>query len=316
MSAVHDIADHPTAHQTHRRGLWQAPPERLAVVRIAVFSYAAVYLTIRSVTIIDIGDLPASRFDGVGGVFWLDSPLSPMVLGGLLVGTVVTCAMGALGWNYRLSAPAATLGVLVILSHRLSWGQVLHTENLIVMHTAILSVVPAADRWSLDHRRCRRRAESPSTYGWALQLMAAVVGLSYVVAAWAKIRNGGLDWISGEVLRNHIAHDNLRKHLLGDVSSPIAPLLLRHRWLFGPMAFGSIVVELAAPLAVLGSRRMRYRWVGAIWGFHAGILALMAILFPYQLLFFAFLPFIDGERLVSRAASVKRRVLASQREEV
>jgi len=82
------------------------------------------------------------------------------------------------------------------------------------------------------------------------------------------------------------------------------------------MALGSMVVELTAPLAVLGSRRMRFGWVGIVWGFHIGVLALMAILFPYQLLFVAFLPFVDGERLVSRANSLKRRVLASQIDEV
>lgn len=289
---------------------WTAPPERLAVMRVLAFAYGGIYVAARAPTIVDIGDLPTSRFDPVGGAAWLNGPVSPGWLTLAVLVTVLASMAGAAGWRYRATAPAAALGILFVLSHRLSWGQVLHTENLLVMHTLILAVTPAADAWSLDARRRRTSAriddEAPTVYGWALQLMAAVTALSYVVAAWAKLRNGGLDWISGDVLRNHIARDNLRKHLLGDASSPISPYLVGHAWLFAPMALVSMVVELAAPIAIVASTRLRHLWVGAAWAFHLGVLALMAIGFPYQLGFVAFVPFVDAERIVGRVGRTIR----------
>ena len=48
----------------------------------------------------------------------------------------------------------------------------------------------------------------------------------------AKLRLGGWAWTSGEALRDQVAVDNLRKHLMGSPMSPIAAPLLPHAWLF------------------------------------------------------------------------------------
>ena len=112
--------------------------------------------------------------------------------------------------------------------------------------------MPAADAWSLDAQRrsLGSRPTSPDEsevarweYGWALQTLALATILGYVLAAWAKARNGGLDWITGDVLRNHIAYDNLQKRFLGDPSSPLARFTVPYRWLFPPMAAASMVIE-------------------------------------------------------------------------
>jgi hypothetical protein len=59
-------------------------------------------------------------------------------------------------------------------------------------------------------------------------------------------------------------------------------------------------VELGAPVALLG-RRIAAAWAALAWSFHLGVLALMAIAFPYPLLGVAFLPFFRAERLRRRA---------------
>ena len=53
------------------------------------------------------------------------------------------------------------------------------------------------------------------------------------------------------------------------------------------------MVELGAPLA-LSSRRVAWLWVAAAWLFHIGILAAMAIVFPYQLSGIAYASFLAG----------------------
>ena len=49
----------------------------------------------------------------------------------------------------------------------------------------------------------------------------------------------------------------------------------------------TVVVELAAPVALLGGR-IRDVWVIAAWMLHAGIAALMLVVFPYPLFLVAF----------------------------
>ncbi len=289
------------------------PPERLAAVRIGVFAYAAVYTLVRSPTIVDVDGMNVDRFDPVGGAAWLSNPLSGGILVGLVALAVVACSAAAAGWRYQLSAPVGAAALLVVLSHRLSWGQVLHTENLVVLHTCVLAFTPAADAWSFDRRRAARRSgktssHDPSAHAWALWLLSAVTVSTYVIAAWAKLRIGGLDWVSGDVLRSHIAHDNLRKHLLGDPSSPFARFVVPHRWLFAPMAIAAMVLEAIAPIALLGLRRVRLAWTAAAWFFHAMVLVLMAIVFPYQLLGIAFLSFIDAEKIPDRAKRARARI--------
>lgn len=288
------------------------PARRLAYVRAAICAFATIYVTIRSTHLWAVTRLRDERFDPIGVVsIFLDSPTSGLVVGLTIAATVVTGVGASLGWRFRWTGPAFALLLLWVLSYRLSWGQVLHTENLMVLHVLVLGFSPSADAFSLDSRHGAPAADHRS-YGWALQLMTLLTALTYVIAAWAKIRNGGLDWMTGETLRNQIAYDNLRKHLLGDVHSAIGGWLTRYGWLFPPLATVSMVVEVGA-LAAVPRSRLREVWVAAAWLFHVGVLVLMAILFPYQLFGLAFLSLLPLERYVDQATS-RRRARGRRRE--
>jgi len=193
----------------------------------------------------------------------------------------VSSAALAAGWRTRLTGPSAALAVLAVATYRSSWGQLFHTEHLLVLHLLVLGA--ALGLAARDD-------------GFVLRLLAVVTVATYVVSAWAKLRTGGLDWISGDTLRNQIAYDNVRKEVLGAPSSPLAGLLVPHAWLFPPLAAATIAVELGAPLALLGARAARW-WAGAVWLFHLGVAALMAIVFAYPLSGVAFAPLLPVERL-------------------
>ena len=62
------------------------------------------------------------------------------------------------------------------------------------------------------------------------------------------------------------------------------------------MAAATVVIELAAPVALLGGR-IRTAWVLAAWLMHLGVLAFMLIGFPFPLVFVAFAPLYRVERL-------------------
>jgi hypothetical protein len=176
-----------------------------------------------------------------------------------------------------------------------------------VAHTAVLAIAPAAAVWSLDQRRQAGATPLPhSDYGWPLRLMTVLTVITYVLAGLAKVRHGGGDWVSGDVLRNLIAHDNLRKIVLGDVHSPIGGWLVSHRWLFPPMALASVIVELGAPVVFLGGR-VRRAWILTAWLFHLGVLALMAISFFYPLTGVAYASMLHPEVVMQRVGGRLRR---------
>ena len=303
--------------------LTPAPPERLAGLRVLVGTFTIVYLLVRLPHLIDVmrlaEDVP-ERFDPVGPLVLLDQPVSTSVAAVVLAVAILAGLAALVGWRWRISGPVFALGVLCVLSYRNSWGQIFHTENLVVLHLGILAVAPAADAWSLDARRMRRANRSTSVpqldprYGWPVQLMVIVVVVAYLLAGWAKLRASGLGWASGDALQNLVAHDALRKELVGDHASPFARLALRHDWVFPPMAALSLAVELLAPIALAGGR-LRLGWAVAAWVFHLGVLVVMGIMFPYQMFAVAFACFVAVESLPERWSRLGpvRRILDRQR---
>lgn len=293
------------------RYLAPAPPERLAVVRILVGTYATVWLLVRLPHLLDIAGFTGdARFDPVGPLWWLGDPLpGPISVTLVLVAPVAGLAF-ATGWRFRVTGPLFAVIFLAVTTYRSSFGQVWHAENLVALHLLVLALAPAADTVSLDRRRRSDVASPTSDHGWPLRLCTVVTVLAYVISGWAKLRTGGIDWITGDALRNHVAHDNLRKALLGDPWSPIGAFALRAGWLFPPMAAVSVLVELGAPVALLGGRLRRW-WAAAAWSFHVGVLALMAITFPYQLTGVAYASMFPVERLLRWRPGVRRQAVST-----
>ncbi|HEX7094567.1 MAG TPA: HTTM domain-containing protein, partial [Acidimicrobiales bacterium] len=288
------------------------PSERIAALRILVGLFGTVYVLVRVPYILDVAALPDARFEPVGVVRVLDEPLPMWSVQALLAVTAVLALTFTVGWLHRITGPAYAIALLATLSYSNSWQHVAHTENLLVLHTAALAIAPATLVWSLDARRAQRQApRQHSVSGWTVQLMSIITVLTYVVAGVAKVRHGGIDWVTGDVLRNLVAHDNLRKIVLGDAHSPIGGALVAHGWVFPPMAFAALLVELGAPLALLGLRASRV-WIVAAWLFHAGVLAVMAILFVYPLTGIAFASMLRPEALLRWMGAKVRRAASDE----
>lgn len=292
-----------------------APPERLATLRILTGVFAVAYLLIRLPVFLALGDR-RSGFDGVGLVSVLGGPVSSVVVDATIAATALTGIGFVLGWRFRVTGPLFALGMLALGSYRGSWGQLLHFENLMVLYLVIVAFSPAADTWSLDARR-RGRNDVPVTavestaYGFAIGLASLALVVTYVIAGIAKLRYGGLDWVVGDTLRNHVAYAAARSDLLGGTSSPLAGLAVRLERMWPLVAAGTIVVELAAPVALLGGR-MRTVWVIAAWLMHLGILAFMLIAFPLPLFLVAFAPLYRVERLWTERPARLRRSLVQR----
>jgi hypothetical protein len=284
-------------------GAWfqPVPAARLALLRIFVGGYALLYLILRFPNLQSYGDFESAQFEPVGPVAALSDTLPADVVTLLLIAAIGFGAAFVAGWRFALTGPLFAVLLLWVVSYRNSFGQIFHTENLMVLGVLILSLAPAADAHSLDEKagRTKPMIDDGYRYGWAIRLICLVTVLAYVVAGLTKLQNAGIDWLTGDVLRNYVAYDNLRKIELDDVHSPLGAWMVAYTWFFPPQALFSLAVELGAPLALLGGRAARF-WMAAAWIFHVGVLAVMAIMFPYQLLGVAFLPFLPVERIWQR----------------
>jgi hypothetical protein len=212
-----------------------------------------------------------------------------------------------LGIAYRAVAPLFAVSLLWVLTYRHSWGMIFHTDNLLCLHVVLLSFAPAADVWRLGSSSAAR-APGVMVPGWVLRASCLVTAAVYLVAGIAKLQLSGLTWAAGGALREQVAFDALRKIELGSLHSPLGPWLLPHGWLFAPLSIFSLGAELLAPLALLGGR-WAVGWCLSAWLFHLGVLATMAIAFPYPLSGVAFLAFFPAERWF---AAVRRRFRVGQ----
>ncbi len=291
-------------------GWWRtpAPAKRLAVLRLLVGGFGVGYVALRAPNFVSYASFDDSQFAPVGLATLLDGPLPGVVLRLLVAATLVAGVAFLAGWRFRVSGPAFAVLLLALMTYRNAWGQVFHTENILVLHVLVLGFSPAADSLSLDSRG-REDPGDEARYGWPVRLMCIITVLTYFIAGETKLRVAGLDWITSDSLRNFVAYDNLRKVELGDTHSALGGLLVGHPWLFPPLAVLTLAVELGAPLALLGGRIARV-WALLAWGFHVGVLAVMAIIFPYPLLGIAFAPFFAVERLPLRLPARLARRLA------
>jgi hypothetical protein len=287
-----------------------APPERLAAVRLLVGSFAVIYLLATAPKFLAVSRFSPQDFAPVGPLAWLHGPFPASVISVALVLCVLTGIAFTLGLAYSLSAPAFALLLLFVTTYRSSWGMKFHTENLLTLHVLLLAAAPAASSWSWPRRRGQQiepsAPQAHGRYGWALRAMSLVTVITYVLAGIAKWRNGGWDWLSGELLREHIAYDVVRKIELGSIHSPLGAAMVEAAWTFPLLGWFTMAVELLAPLALLGGRPARI-WVALAWSFHVGVLLTMAISFAYPLSLVAYATLLPAEKV--RELPIVRKLL-------
>jgi hypothetical protein len=258
-----------------------APAERLAVLRILTGLFASIYVAVRIVYFASYAKLGPQQFKPIGIVSFIDAPASPTFTWTIAIITVLSGAAFTAGFYYRIAAPLFGASLLWVFTYRSSWGMIFHTENLLCLHVLALSFVPAAaDAYSLDARGRERLPNEHARYGWPIRLMCGITVLAYVVAGITKVRNSGWGWFTSDLLQNYVAYDAIRKVELGSVHSALGGYLAEHHpGIFKPLAAVSLVMELGAPIAMFGRRFAKW-WVASAVAFHAGVLAVMAILFP------------------------------------
>jgi hypothetical protein len=117
--------------------------------------------------------------------------------------------------------------------------------------------------------------------GWALRMTQFGVVATYFLAAWAKLRFGGLAWLTGATLTRAVVR---RGTWLADELVQVPGLMVVSQ-------FGIVAFELASPLLFVLPPKWRLRAIGLCYAFHVLVMATITISFlPHQVAMASFLP--------------------------
>jgi len=261
-----------------------APLARVAVLRVVVLLFVPVDVLLTTTWVRGHAQVPGELYVPLrlGRLLPLPTP-GPWVevLQVVLIAAALLAAL--LAARDRLPRLAGWVVASLYLEWMvvaMSYGKVDHDRFAFLV---ALFVLPSVGRAGL---RSRERSEAA---GWALSMIAVAVVATYVLAAVAKLRFGGLDWVDGATLTRAI----LRR------STPLSEPLLDLPALLHAAQYGIMAMELlVAPLLLVRWRDERRTWALAIGflGFHLLTFALITIIFlPHCVALLALLPL---ERLV------------------
>ena len=268
------------------RLLSPAPLARVAVLRVIVYLFVPVDVLLTTTWVRAHAQVPGELYVPlrIGRLLPLPTP-GPWVE--LFQVLLVAAALAAAVAAARDVLPRVT-GWLVALLYlewmvvAMSYGKVDHDRFAFLV---ALFVLPSVGRAALHSR------ERSEAAGWALTMIALAVVATYTLAAVAKIRFGGWDWVDGATLTRAV----LRR------STPLSEPLLDVPEVLHAAQYGILVMELVvAPLLLVRWRDPRVTWLLALGflGFHLLTFSMITIIFlPHCVALLALLPL---ERAVRR----------------
>jgi hypothetical protein len=255
------------------------PVARVAVLRVVVYLFVPVDVLLTTTFVRPHAHVPPELYAPlrIGRLLPLPTP-GPWVEAFQVV--LVAAALAAAWCAVRDRLPRLS-GWLVALLYlqwmvvAMSYGKVDHDRFAFLVALLVLPTVGSA------RLRDRHRTEAA---GWTLSVIALAVVATYALAAVAKIRFGGWDWVDGATLTRAV----LRR------GTPLSEPLLDVPWVLHAAQYGIVVMELlVAPLLLVRWRDPRVTWLLALGflGFHLLTFAMVTIIFlPHCIALLALLP--------------------------
>jgi hypothetical protein len=249
------------------------PLGRVAAFRTLIYLFVIADVLVFTNWVRAHGDLPGELYRPLlaGRLLPLPTPTPAVVTGvfGLLLAAAAVAATGRLP---RLAGTAVALLYFEWMIIAFSYGKVDHDRFGLLVALAVLPTIGRARHGDPT------RSEAA---GWALRVTQLAVVATYFLAAWAKLRWGGLDWATSATLTWAIIR---RGTFLGEA-------LLAVPWALIAGQIGILAFELASPLVFVLRERWRYRAVGFFYSFHVVSFATITISFmPHLAAMTCFLP--------------------------
>lgn len=249
------------------------PLGRIAAFRTLVYLFVIADLLIFTPWVRAHADVPGELYQPllIGRILPLPTP-TPALVWGVFAGLLLSAAVAATGRLPRLAGATVALLYFQWMIIAFSYGKVDHDRIGLLVALAALATVGRARHGD------RTRSEAA---GWALRVTQLAVVATYFLAAFAKLRWGGLDWLTGGTLTWAF----IRR------GTALAELMLAAPWVLIAAQIGIIAFELLSPLVFVLRERWRYAAVGVFYSFHAFSFATITISFlPHLVAMASFLP--------------------------
>ncbi|GAB1691867.1 MFS transporter permease [Krasilnikovia sp. M28-CT-15] len=264
------------------------PLGRVAAFRTLVYLFVAADLTIFSPWVRAHANTPAELYRPllIGRLLPLPTPSAALV-NGIFWSLLAVSLLAATGRAPRLLGWPVFLLYLEWMIVAMSYGKVDHDRFGLLVALAVLPTVGRA-----RHGDARLSAAG----GWALRVTQIAVICTYFLAALAKLRFGGPDWVTSSVLAQAIIR---RGTAFADLIAGVPGLLILAQ-------FGILAFELASPLVFVVPERWRTRVVAFFYSFHLFTFATITISFaPHLVAMASFLP-CETLRPVHRLRQLRR----------
>lgn len=266
------------------------PKGRIAALRTLLYGFVFVDVLLTTTWVARHADVPTELYQPlfVGRLLPLPEPTEPIV-DGVKIALLVCAGIAATGRAPRVMGAAVFLLYFEWMFIAMSYGKVDHDRVAFLVALAVLPTVGRAG-WGDQER--------DEASGWAVRCIQVAVVLTYFLAVIAKLRFGGLEWLTGATLVRAVIR---RGTFLGD---PLQDL----PWVLQAAQFGIVAFELSTPLLFVRGR------VGKIFlrvalVFHAVTFATIGIIFlPHVMCLSAFMPL---ERIGPRRVPAARDAVAS-----
>ncbi|WP_433368862.1 MFS transporter permease [Actinoplanes sp. CA-142083] len=241
------------------------PLGRIAAFRTLVYLFVAADLVIFTPWVRAHANTPGSLYEPllVGRILHLPTP-TPLIVHSIFWALIVLALAAATGRAPRILGWAVFALYFEWMIIAMSYGKVDHDRVGFLVALAVLPTVG----------RARHGDKTLSAAGgWALRVTQIAVVCTYFLAAWAKLRFGGLDWPTSAVLAQAIIR---RGTWLADHIAVVPGLLIAAQ-------FGIIAFELLSPLIFAVPQRWRWAAVAFFYSFHVMTFATITISFAPHL---------------------------------
>ncbi|HEX2063076.1 MAG TPA: HTTM domain-containing protein, partial [Acidimicrobiales bacterium] len=234
-----------------RRTWWfePVPRARVAWLRIVLGTFVWLDVLVTTPWVAGHAGVPAGLYQPlfVARVLGLPRP-TPVLVWAVQVVVLCSAAVVVAGRRPRSAGVALFGSYLAWMLIAMSYGKVDHDRFAFLVALAVLPTVGPA-------RRSDRQEDEAA--GWAVRCIQVAVVLTYLLAAAAKLRFGGIEWLDGSTLMRAV----LRRGTF--LTDP----LVDNPWTLHAAQYALVAFELASPLMLVPGRLGRW-FVGAAFAFH------------------------------------------------
>jgi hypothetical protein len=249
------------------------PLGRVAAFRTLIYLFVIADVLVLTPWVRGHADVPGEFYRPllVGRLLPLPAP-GPVLVYAVFVALLVAAAVAATGRLPRLAGSAVAILYFEWMIIAMSYGKVDHDRFGLLVALAVLPTVGRARHGDLT------RSEAA---GWALRATQLAVIATYFLAAWAKLRIGGVDWLTSATLTWAI----IRR------GTPLGEPLLDFPGVLVAAQIGIVLFELSSPLVFFLRGRRQYLAIAFFYSFHLVSFAAISISFaPHMAAMTSFLP--------------------------